>query len=334
MLSDQQLKKILAKSDIMPAEEFEKFSKEAAKSGKNLDSYLIEKKIITSNALYESAAIFFNVPFINLKDQIIRKDVLFNIPEPIATTHQVVAFAADEKEIKIATLDPKNIEIFEFIRKKTNLKPVIYLTTPESLNETIKQYHKSLKAEFKDLVEENIGGDDENLKKLAENLPIVRIVDTLLEYAIFEGASDIHIEPEEKDVIARYRVDGILRNVMTLPKNVQPGIIARIKILANLKVDEHRLPQDGRFKITAKDYKVSFRVSIIPTFDGEKIVMRLKRKSAGFNFGTTRFPTLSPGSFKKKHFQAAWNDFSNRTDRLRKNHYALYCFKHFKHSRS
>ncbi len=280
MLSDQQLKKILAKSDIMPAEEFEKFSKEAAKSGKNLDSYLIEKKIITSNALYESAAIFFNVPFINLKDQIIRKDVLFNIPEPIATTHQVVAFAADEKEIKIATLDPENIEIFEFIKKKTNLKPVIYLTTPESLNETIKQYHKSLKAEFKDLAEENIGGDDENLKKLAENLPIVRIVDTLLEYAIFEGASDIHIEPEEKDVIARYRVDGILRNVMTLPKNVQPGIIARIKILANLKVDEHRLPQDGRFKITAKDYKVSFRVSIIPTFDGEKIVMRLLSEKA------------------------------------------------------
>jgi len=280
MLSDQQLKKILEKSDIIPAQEFEKFSKEAEKSGKALENYLIEKKIITSNSLYENAASYFKVPFINLKDQVIRKDILFNIPEPIASTHQVIAFAVDDKEIKIAALDPENIEIFEFIRKKTNLNPIIYLTTPESLNETIKQYHKSLKAEFKDLADENVDSGDENLKKLAENLPIVRIVDTLLEYAIFEGASDIHIEPEEKDVIARYRVDGILRTVMTLPKNVQPGIIARIKILANLKVDEHRLPQDGRFKINAKEYKVSFRVSIIPTFDGEKIVMRLLTEKA------------------------------------------------------
>jgi len=280
MLSNQQLKKILEKSDIIPPQEFEKFSKEAEKFGKTLENYLIEKKIITSSSLYENASGYFKVPFINLKDQIIRKDILFNIPEPIATTHQVVSFAADDKEIKIATLDPENIEIFEFIRKKTNLKPIIYLTTPESLNETIKQYHKSLKAEFKDLADENIDTGDDNLKKLAENLPIVRIVDTLLEYAIFEGASDIHIEPEEKDIIARYRVDGILRTVMTLPKNVQPGIIARIKILANLKVDEHRLPQDGRFKINAKEYKVAFRVSIIPTFDGEKIVMRLLNEKA------------------------------------------------------
>jgi type IV pilus assembly protein PilB len=280
MLSTQQLKKITEQSDIMPPEEFEKFSKEAEKYGKTLENYLIEKKITTSTSLYENAANYFKVPFINLKDQVIRKDVLFNIPEPIATTHQIIAFSADDKEIKIATLDPENIEIFEFIRKKTNLKPVIYLTTPESLNETIKQYHKSLKAEFKDLADENINSGDENLKKLAENLPIVRIVDTLLEYAIFEGASDIHIEPEEKDVIARYRVDGILRTVMTLPKNVQPGIIARIKILANLKVDEHRLPQDGRFKISSKEYNVSFRVSIIPTFDGEKIVMRLLSEKA------------------------------------------------------
>lgn len=280
MLSNQQLKKILEKADIIPPQEFEKFSKEAEKYGKKLENYLVEKKIVTSNALYESAANYFEVPFVNLKDQIIRKDILLNIPEPIASTHQIIAFAATGKEIKIACLDPENLEIFEFIKKKTNLEPKIYLTTPESLDEALKQYHKSLKTEFKELANENINIGDANLKKLAENLPIVRIVDTLLEYAIFEGASDIHIEPEEKDILARYRIDGILKTVMTLPKNVQPGIIARIKILANLKVDEHRLPQDGRFKINAKDYKVSLRVSIIPTFDGEKIVLRLLNEKA------------------------------------------------------
>ena len=115
---------------------------------------------------------------------------------------------------------------------------------------------------------------------MATDLPIVRIVDTLLEYAIFEEASDIHIEPEKKNLIIRYRIDGILRNVMVLPKNTQLGVIARIKILANLKIDEHRLPQDGRFKISAKDYNISFRVSIIPTFDGEKIVLRLLNEKA------------------------------------------------------
>ncbi|MEA3463860.1 MAG: GspE/PulE family protein [Patescibacteria group bacterium] len=281
MFTNEQIKNILDKADILGSKEFDKFAKEAKSHSKKIENYLYEKKIITPLIFYESAANYFKVPFINLKDQIIRKDVLLNIPEPIAATHKLITFASNNLEVKIATLNPENLEIFEFIKKKTGLKPKIYLTTPKSIEEGLKQYHKSLKAEFKDLTDKKtkrIG--DENLKKLAEDLPIVRIVDTLLEYAIFEDASDIHIEPEEKEIIVRYRVDGILRNVMTLPKNVQSGIIARIKILANLKVDEHRLPQDGRFKIITKEYKVSFRVSIIPAYAGEKIVMRLLPEKA------------------------------------------------------
>jgi type IV pilus assembly protein PilB len=280
MLSNEQLEKILKQADIMPPAEFRILLKEAGKCGRTLEEYLAEKKIITIASLYENAANYFKVPFIDLKNQIVRKDILLNIPEPIASTQQIIAFAADDKEIKIACLDPENLEIFEFIKKKTGLEPKIYLTSPESFAEALKQYHKNLKAEFKDLADEKLAAPDADLKKLAENLPIVRIVDTLLEYAIFENASDIHIEPEENDLLARYRVDGILKTVMTLPKNVQPGIIARIKILANLKVDEHRLPQDGRFKISGKDYRMSFRVSIIPAFDGEKVVMRLLNEKA------------------------------------------------------
>ena len=281
MLSNERIKQILAKAEIIPAFEFDKLAVEAKRANKKIVNYLIEKKIFTSAIFYENVANFFNIPFINLKNQIIRKDILMSIPEIIAETHQLIAFAADEKTIKIAALDPEDLEIFEFIKKKTNLEPEIYLTTPEGINSVLKQYHKSLRAEFKDItVEKTDINHDENLQKMAENLPIVRIVDTLLEYAIFEEASDIHIEPEKKDMIIRYRVDGILRNVMTLPKTTQSGIIARIKILANLKIDEHRLPQDGRFKISAKDYSVSFRVSIIPTFDGEKIVLRLLNEKA------------------------------------------------------
>jgi type IV pilus assembly protein PilB len=283
MLQAEQIKEILASANILPKDNFDKIAKEAQAIGKNLEDYLAEKKIISTNALYEKAASFHDLPFINLKEQNIRKDVLLTVPEAIASTHELIAFDSNPKEIFLATLDPADLEIFEFIKKKTGLEPRVHLTTPEGIQYGIKQYHKNLKAEFdslEDVPATEGTGSDEDLKKLATNLPVVRVVDTLLEYAIFEDASDIHIEPEEKEVNVRYRVDGILRHVMTLPKNIQSGITARIKILANLKVDEHRLPQDGRFKISNKEYKVSFRVSILPTFDGEKIVMRLLREKA------------------------------------------------------
>lgn len=280
MLTDKQIKKILIKADLIEDKEYDKLEKEAKEANKKVPDYLMQKNIITPLILYENAANFYKLPFIELKNKTLRKDVLFTIPEPIATAHNLIAFEATDKEISIACLDPENIEIFEFIKKKTGLKLKKFITTPESISESIKQYHKTLKAEFDYLSNNNakkteVAKDQKNLKKLAEDLPVVRIVDTLLEYAIIENASDIHIEPEEKNVVVRYRIDGILHNVMVLPKTVQSGIVARIKILSNLKVDEHRLPQDGRFKITNNEDKVSFRVSIIPTYDGEKIVLRL-----------------------------------------------------------
>lgn len=279
MFSTKKLKKIIIETEILTEEEFNKFAQEAQAEKKNLENYLSEKKIINSLVLYENAANFYKIKFIDLKKETIRKDVLFTISEPIATTHQLIAFDADNKEIKLATCRPDDIEIFEFIKKKTGLNPIIYLTTPDNIRETLKQYHKSLKTEFNYLKEDE-KGDNADLNKLAADLPVVRIVDTLLEYSIIEGASDIHIEPEEKNLLIRYRIDGLLKNVMILPKNVQSGITARIKILANLKVDEHRMPQDGRFKISNKDQRVAFRVSILPTYDGEKIVLRLLNEGA------------------------------------------------------
>ncbi len=140
----------------------------------------------------------------------------------------------------------------------------------------------------KDSNGEDVSGDD--LKKMAEDLPIVRIVDTLLRHAIIQGASDIHIEPMEEEVVVRYRIDGILHDAMTLPKQAAPGITARIKVLANLKLDEKRLPQDGRFKMETEADKVSFRVSLLPTYFGEKIVMRLLRENGeGFTLEALGF---------------------------------------------
>ncbi|MBU0620003.1 GspE/PulE family protein [Patescibacteria group bacterium] len=296
MFTSKQIKGIINKLEILPEKEFNSLIKEAKNHGKSIENYLIEKKIISSASLYESAAEYFNIPFINLKNQIIRKDILFNIPEPIAFTHQLIAFDKDNSIIKIATLTPDNLDIFEFINKTTGLEPKIFLTTPDSIKEALQQYHKSLKAEFNNLQQQD-DGNKEDLQKIAEDMPIIRVVNTLLEYAIYQEASDIHIEPNEKNIVVRYRIDGILHNVMELPKTAQSGIIARIKILSNLKIDEHRMPQDGRFKICNKEYKISFRVSIIPTINGEKIVMRLLNEKA-------QILTLEQLGLQPKSFEA------------------------------
>ncbi|OGY47426.1 MAG: hypothetical protein A3J65_04740 [Candidatus Buchananbacteria bacterium RIFCSPHIGHO2_02_FULL_45_11b] len=279
MLKEEQFKKILLDTRALSEKEFDLYLEEAKKRNQAIEEYLVSQKILNEEKLYQLAARHFNLPFISLKNATIRKDILFLIPEPIAATHKIIAFAKTDAELKIAALDPQDLQIFEFLGKKTGLEIKISLTTPESVNEALKTYHKGLQAEFKELT----GQEDETesaeggnkLKELAQDLPVIRIVDTLLEYAIFENASDIHIEPTEKEVIVRYRVDGILRNVMTLPKSIHAGIAARIKILSNLKIDEHRLPQDSRFKIATKEYNVSLRVSVIPTYDGEKIVLRV-----------------------------------------------------------
>jgi type IV pilus assembly protein PilB len=286
MLDQDQLKKILVESKSFGENEIEKYEKESQERGLTLEKYLIERKLITEDQLYNTLAENQGFPFVNLKNENIRKDILFLIPEPIATTHQIIAFGKTDSELKIATTNPHNLQIFEFLSKKINLDVVVYITTPQSIDESLKLYHKGLKAEFKDLTDQSSDTGttkegDIKLTELAHDLPVIRIVDTLLEYAILEGASDIHIEPYEKEVLVRYRIDGVLKKVMTLPKTVHAGIVARIKILANLKIDEHRLPQDNRFKVSTKDYKVSFRVSVVPTYDGEKVVLRALNEQTG-----------------------------------------------------
>ncbi len=299
MLSQDYLTQALLANKTLTASELKEIKEKIKADNIGLEEYLIKKRVVTEEILYEMAARHLHIPYIDLKNQTIRKDILLSIPEPIAEAHGVIAFDRDETGIKIATTDPDDLQTFEFLERSLQTKLQIYLTSPSSFREALKQYHQSLRAEFAKLtgVEEKKDDIKEgNLQELAEDLPVVRIVDTLLEYAIFERASDIHIEPTETQVLVRYRVDGILKDVMTLPKNIQPGLTARIKILSNLKLDEHRLPQDGRFKIKNKEYEFSFRVSIIPVFDGEKIVMRLLQESG-------QVLTLEQLGLQKKPFE-------------------------------
>jgi len=284
MYTVSQIKKVLLDETLATQEEFDQYKKEAEKTNAYLLDYLINKKVVEEEDIYRMLALVVNKPFINLRDMKISQSTLFLIPEQIAQTHKVIAFEKTAKGVlKIATVDPDDIVTFEFIEKKNNMQVQIYMTTPASIRQVLRFYYKGLKDEIKDLADASFSDQKkvkkESLEKLASDLPIVHIIESILEYAVFEGASDIHIEPEEKEIIVRYRIDGILKEVMSLPRSTLPGILARIKILSNLKLDEHRLPQDGRFKIDAKNKKISFRVSTIPVFDGEKIVMRLLDES-------------------------------------------------------
>jgi type IV pilus assembly protein PilB len=199
-------------------------------------------------------------------------------------------------------LDIKDLSSIEFIKKKVGLKILPRLTDPDSIKSALLQYQKSLRAEFGDIIQkdavalknlvEGRGGDnqEEDLKKLAEDLPVIRILDTLLKHAILQNASDIHIEALENELLIRYRIDGLLHDAMVLPKNIAQSVIARIKVLASLKLDEKRLPQDGRFKTEVNGENVSFRVSILPTYFGEKAVMRLLRENvSGFTLEAMGF---------------------------------------------
>jgi len=282
MLQQQHIKDILIESKVATTEQVEAALRQAAEKHTRLQDELVSENIISEQLLYETLASAWKLPFVDISNINIRRDVLNLIPEPIVQVHNLVAYEATPVEVKIAMVDPKDVEMIDFVEKKTGLKASIAVTSPANIKTALKLYHRGLKAEFEHITaapKEN-PKTPEDLQQLATDVPVIRVVDTLLEYAVYEGASDIHIEPSDGDTIVRYRIDGVLREVMTLPKKVQPGVVARIKILSNLKIDEHRLPQDGRFKIKTEEYGVAFRVSILPVFDGEKVVLRLLNESA------------------------------------------------------
>jgi type IV pilus assembly protein PilB len=289
-VSESELKEFILDSGLVPRKDVETAQVEAEKRKQSVGDILLAQGALTPDALRRIKAYVLGIPFVNLKDRKVPIEVLSLIPEPIARTHSIIAFRKENGELEVAMLDTEDMPAIDSVRKKTGLKILPRLTDEESIKNAL-QYQKSLKEEFGDLIADEAGklnivkdatGEDvsgDELKKMAEDLPIVRIVDTLLRHAITQDASDIHIEPMEMEVLVRYRIDGLLHDAMTLPKAAAAGITARLKVLANLKLDEKRLPQDGRFKMETDVDKVSFRVSLLPTYYGEKVVMRLLRET-------------------------------------------------------
>ena len=305
-VEDAQLYKFILDSGLVTKEDLEDAKKESEKKNKRLGDVLVKAGKITADNLRRMQAYVLGIPFVDLKGKKIPFETLSMIPEPIARGHNIVAFKATDVALEVAMLDVNDLSAIDFIKKKVNLKILPRLTDTDSIKDTLVQYQKSLKAEFGDIIQKETASlkmiseekgepaSEADLKKIAEALPVVRIVDTVIKHAILQNASDIHIEPMEDQVLVRYRIDGLLHDAMVLPRTAGASVSARIKVLSNLKLDEKRLPQDGRFKVDMASEKVSFRVSILPTYYGEKTVMRLLRENiSGFTLEYLTFHGIS-----------------------------------------
>lgn len=288
-IADEQLKKFVIDSGLVSRKDVVAADKDAEEKGQSLGEQLVSRGSLSEDDLRRIQAHIMGIPFISLAGVKIDFPVLSLIPEPIARTHNIVAFKKTDDSLEVAMLDTNDLAAINFIKKTVGLKILPRLTDSASMKGVLVQYQKSLKDEFGEIIRlaaRAIGGgtqetDANGLEKLAEDVPVVKIMDTLLRHAITQNASDIHIEPQEDKLLVRYRIDGILHDAMELPVAAAPAITARIKVLSRLKLDEKRLPQDGRFKIEADGEDVSFRVSVLPTYYGEKTVMRLLREGGG-----------------------------------------------------
>ncbi len=301
-IEEEQLINFINDSGLVSKKDIAQAQTEASGKKSSLGEVLVSQGKLSEDDLRKMQAYILGIPFVDLKGQKIDFEVLSLVPEPIARNHNIVAFKKTPDTLEVAMLDTDDLHAIDFVKKKVGLRILPRLTDADSIKSVLLQYQKSLKAEFGDLIKQETstlkalsedlraGASEKDLKKLAEDLPVVRIVDSLLKHAIIQGASDVHMEPMEKELLVRYRIDGMLHDAMVLPKEAETSITARIKVLSNLKLDEKRLPQDGRFKVEMNGEKVSLRVSIMPTFYGEKTVMRLLRESvSGFTLENLGF---------------------------------------------
>lgn len=275
-----QIKKKLLEDGLITEEKFNSLLDEAQRKNQNLIDILISERIIDFNYIYNFLASYLGVELANLNQREINKEVLKSLPENIAREKQVILFNREEDgTLDVAMLNPADLEVIEFLRQSFGAPIKPFLASIDDLNRGFAIYGQSSAQDFKKIIESNIEESLRSQKKSAEEaaaeLPIVAIVDNLISYASSSRASDIHIEILEDSTMVRYRIDGILYEIMRIPKAIHNALVARIKILSGLKIDEHMRPQDGRFRYQAANQIIDVRVSVMPTFYGEKIEMRL-----------------------------------------------------------
>jgi len=260
---------------------------ENVNTGKSAEDIIKDKNLVEEDDLIKAKGILYKIPFVDLEKETIDAVALEAVPEAVAKKLHLFPFKSDATTISLVMADPLDLQSIEFIERKSGKKVIPYIAPVTAIDKAVfNQYGKSITTEVSAALEDVVGiteikeqgvGDIQKEEKNLKDAPVARIVNTIMEYSAKSGASDIHIEAEENKSRVRYRIDGILQEKLTLPKKVHDSLIARIKIMANLKIDERRLPQDGRIKIKVGDEEIDLRVSTLPTAFGEKVVIRLLR---------------------------------------------------------
>jgi len=271
LITDEQLNNLILKKGLIDEKKLEEISVFAQNANISLAEALLEKDITSDESLGLILSKFLKIPFVNLSKITIPPELYHIVPEKVAKRQKVIAFEQDKKGIKLAMADPSNRQIQEMISKKTGKKIIPHLATERDIENTLGIYRKDVQKTFNLMISD----DPEKLGTISEDTPVAKIADLLIEYAYQDKASDIHIEPDEKNCLIRFRIDGILHDVLILPKNLQERIVTRIKVLSRLRTDEHLTPQDGKMRMKLEKENLDIRVSIIPVAEGEKVVLRL-----------------------------------------------------------
>lgn len=283
-ISDGTIEKLLTGAGKATQEQLEDLKVTAERSRRSLQYIVVQNKLISDLELTKLFAEYAHIPFIQVEPRDIPNDVLNKIPERIAVQYRAVLFKIDDDgTMHLAMDDPDDVQAVDFIKKEIGENVKIYIATHDNVLACIENYRGDVDKQLNDVID--IQRDEDGSEQqvtdadISEDSPVAQTINLLLEYAIRSSASDIHIEPRESFVQVRYRIDGVLNEVNRLPRNVLGSLISRIKILANLKIDERRVPQDGRFKIKVAGKQYALRVSTLPIADGEKVVMRILDES-------------------------------------------------------
>jgi type II secretory ATPase GspE/PulE/Tfp pilus assembly ATPase PilB-like protein len=272
LLPDEQLYKILKDNEYASDADLQKAHEYAVQANLPLYEALIEKDILSDDNLGKVIADYLKAPYVKLSDMAIDDRILHIVPEYVARKQRIIAFEHGKKGVKVATSNPQNALILQMISQKAGDTVVPYFATERDLDEAIRLYKKEIQKTFNELLKETV---DAAGKSSLKDAPVSKLVDLIIEYAYEDKASDIHVEPQEEDSLVRFRIDGILHDMIKLPHTLHDQVATRIKVLSKLRTDEHLAAQDGKLQFKLEKEVIDIRVSIVPVVEGEKIVMRL-----------------------------------------------------------
>ncbi|PIP33165.1 type II secretion system protein GspE [Candidatus Gottesmanbacteria bacterium CG11_big_fil_rev_8_21_14_0_20_37_11] len=286
---DHKLLEYLVQEKLISQQVADEIRLSSINTGNSSSEILLQKHLIDEDKLLAAKSKIYHVPMMSLAGRGISPEILTFIPEPVARKYKLIPFDFDKKtnKLSLALTDPLDLPLLEFLELKSGKSIVAYISREDEISSKIDEvYSQGLASEVTEALKDTSSGrintvDVSQISQIIKEAPIAKIVSTILEYAVKSRASDIHIEPQESRTRVRYRIDGILHERLALPRTVNDAVVSRIKILSDMKIDERRIPQDGRFNFKIGPDEVDLRVSSLPTVHGEKIVMRLLKKTGG-----------------------------------------------------